>query len=31
MRVRDWLAGKSFSFQHEYGVQILRKYGVIIP
>jgi hypothetical protein len=28
--VRDWLAGQSFPKQYEYGVKILRKFGVKI-
>ncbi|NMB02766.1 MAG: hypothetical protein GX971_14805 [Firmicutes bacterium] len=28
--VRDWLAGQSFQKQYEYGVKILRKFGVKI-
>lgn len=27
MRVRDWLNGKSFEFQYDYGLQLLKKYG----
>ena len=27
-RVRDWLAGQSFDFQYEFGLNILRQYGV---
>jgi hypothetical protein len=26
--VRDWLNGKSFEYQYEYGVNYLRKLGV---
>ncbi len=28
-RVRDWLAGKSFQYQYEFGLKVLRDYGVI--
>ena len=27
--VRDWLAGQSFEVQYEYGINILKEYGVI--
>ena len=27
MRVRDWLNGKSYEFQYEYGLQLLKRYG----
>ena len=27
--VRDWLAGNSFQFQYEYGLKVLRDFGVI--
>ena len=30
LRVRDWLAGQSFQKQYEYGVKILRQFGVNI-
>ena len=30
-RVRDWLAGQSLDVQFEYGVNILRSFGVVIP
>lgn len=30
LRVRDWLAGQSFQKQYEYGIMILRRYGVKI-
>ena len=30
LTVRDWLRGKSFSYQYKYGVKILRKFGVRI-
>jgi len=29
MRVRDWLAGQSFQFQYNIGLNVLRQYGVI--
>jgi len=29
MRVRDWLAGKSFQEQFDYGLQILRRFGTV--
>jgi len=29
MRVRDWLANQSFNEQYQYGLQILREFGVI--
>jgi RHS repeat-associated protein len=29
MRVRDWLAGHSYQFQYQFGIDILKKYGVI--
>ena len=28
LRVRDWLAGKSFEFQYEYGIDIMNKLGI---
>jgi hypothetical protein len=28
-RVRDWLAGQSFEFQYDFGIDILKRYGVI--
>jgi hypothetical protein len=28
LRVRDWLAGQSFQKQYEFGVKILRQFGV---
>ena len=27
MRVRDWLNGKSYEFQYEYGLEVLKRYG----
>ena len=27
MRVRDWLAGKSFEFQFQFGLEILKRFG----
>ena len=27
MRVRDWLNGKDYDFQYQYGLKILKKYG----
>lgn len=27
MRVRDWLNGKDYDFQYQYGIEILKKYG----
>ena len=27
--VRDWLAGQSYEYQYEFGLDVLRKYGVI--
>jgi len=30
MRVRDWLAGQSFEVQYQFGLDQLKKYGVII-
>lgn len=30
-RVRDWLKTKSYQFQYEFGVELLRKYGVSLP
>lgn len=29
MRVRDWLAGKSYDFQYKFGIDILKKFGGI--
>lgn len=29
LSVRDWLAGKSFEFQYQYGIQKLKDFGVI--
>jgi len=29
MRVRDYLAGKSFEEQYEFGLKVLRDFGVI--
>jgi hypothetical protein len=29
--VRDWLNGKSFDEQYEYGINYLREIGVMIP
>lgn len=29
LRVRDWLAGQSFQDQYEFGLDVLRKFGVI--
>jgi len=29
MTVRNWLAGQSFQFQYEYGLKVLRDFGVI--
>ena len=29
MTVRDWLTGQSFEFQYEFGLQVLRDFGVI--
>ena len=29
MRVRDYLAGKSFEYQYEFGLKVLREFGVI--
>ncbi len=29
LSVRDWLAGQSFEFQYEFGLEILRMFGVI--
>ena len=30
MRFRDWLSGQSFETQYEWGIKVLRKYGVKI-
>jgi len=30
-RVRDWLKTKSYQFQYEYGVMLLKRYGVPLP
>ena len=27
MRVRDWLAGKSYSFQYQFGLQMIKRFG----
>ena len=27
MRVRDWLAGKSYEFQFQFGLQVLKRFG----
>ena len=27
MRVRDWLNRKSYEFQYEYGLEVLKRYG----
>jgi putative cell wall-binding protein len=29
MRVRDWLAGQSYEYQYEFGIDILKQFGVI--
>ena len=29
LSVRDWLAGQSYEYQYEFGLDVLRKYGVI--
>ena len=29
LNVRDWLAGKSYEYQYEFGLEVLRQYGVI--
>ncbi len=30
LSVRDWLAGKSFEYQYDFGIDVLRSFGVII-
>jgi len=30
LKVRDWLAGQSFEAQYEFGLKVLRDFGVII-
>jgi hypothetical protein len=30
MTVRQWLAGKPYAFQHSYGLQVLKAFGVNI-
>jgi hypothetical protein len=29
MRVRDWLAGQSFEAQYDFGIQVLRNFGIL--
>ncbi|KJR46899.1 Guanosine polyphosphate pyrophosphohydrolase/synthetase [Desulfosporosinus sp. I2] len=29
MRVRDWLAGQSYEYQYEFGIDVLKQFGVI--
>ena len=29
LSVRDWLAGKSYETQYNFGLDVLRKFGVI--
>ncbi|HEY9061486.1 MAG TPA: hypothetical protein VIO64_13410 [Pseudobacteroides sp.] len=31
LRVRDWLAGKSFDEQFKFGIEYLKRFGNIIP
>jgi hypothetical protein len=29
MKYRDWLSGKSFKYQYDFGMDVLKKYGAI--
>ena len=29
LKIRDWLAGRSFDEQSKFGIQILKKFGVV--
>jgi hypothetical protein len=29
LSVREWLAGQSFEYQYEYGMKVLRQFGVL--
>jgi len=29
MKVRDWIAGQSFETQHEFGIDVIKRFEVI--